>query len=150
MKSMFLVPAFMLGLAGSAVADPLPKTAVPWTPGQVKAFFTDRTAMFSKNQIYFRADMVAQGINPKQKLAYAGTWSVSGNEICLHFKDDKGVEKPLNCNKYWQDGKKVWSLWSQHNDGSQPDTANGYRTDEILKYKKGNLIAAQYKKFGGV
>ena len=135
---------------GAAAGD-LPSAAVPLTSEEATQLWSGKTALYKASSFYFAPDGTAKGFYGKPpKAALVGTWAANGNELCLTSRgfgpDDS---KPtVNCNKFWKDGKKIWSLWSVHFDNSPVDP-RGYWDKETSQYRPGNLVEKEYKKLGG-
>ena len=150
MKLALLLALTLVSTASAAHADRLPKSAVALTPAAVTAFYSGKTANYAGiSKVFFDPDGTIKGVygNPP-KGWFTGTWSVKGNEGCMYPQENDGKQHP-NCNKYWQVGKRLYSLWSVHDDGSAVDLKNGYTYKDASKYTPGNSIAALYAKFGG-
>ena len=155
----FLASSALAGFACQmAWADKLPKDAVKLKAAEVKAIYSGTTGVYGVSSIYYAPDGTIKGIfekpngifgifGKKVTSTFKGTWQVNGNEICAR-KQGKGAPK-VNCNKFWRTGKKLYTLWSTHADGSKPDTRNGYYTNELRLHKKGDLVSKKYAAAGG-
>jgi Protein of unknown function (DUF995) len=139
-----------LGISRAFAGD-LPGTAVPLTTAEAAQIYSGKTALYKGSSFYFAPDGTAKGYYGKPpKGALLGTWVANDNEVCLTshgFRADDS--KPtVNCNKYWRDGKKIWSLWTVHFDNSPVDP-HGYWDKETSQYKPGDLVEEQYTALGG-
>ena len=152
----FLASSALAGFACQmAWADKLPKDAVKLTAAEVKAIYSGTTGVYGVTNMYYAPDGTIKGIVGKPGIfrqlkitsTFKGTWQVNGNEICAR-KEGKGAPK-ANCNTFWRSGKKLYTLWSTHSDGSKPDTKNGYFTNELKLHRKGDLVSKKYAAAGG-
>ncbi|WP_158815977.1 DUF995 domain-containing protein [Methylocapsa sp. S129] len=133
-------------LSLSALADSLPKTAAPMNSESVKKIYSGNTLISKYYDIYFAADGSIKGIfgKPSTKALIQGSWSVSGNEICMYTFRSKEPNSFRDCYQYWQDGRRIIALWSVHSDGSTVDQNGGYSVGEDRNLKSGDLISARY------
>jgi len=97
----------------SAIADTLPKTAVPFSSEELVQLYKGKTVFMKGSDDYFAPDGSVTGKYGSPKIKpLPGKWSVNGNEICVDYGSSK------DCWKYWKDAKKAFSQWSVHFDGS--------------------------------
>jgi len=138
-------------LSCAALAESLPKTATPLSKDAVTRIYSDRTAIWKDADAYFAPDHTEKGVlgKPKATSVFMGTWTVSGNEICVYNFHKNSPATFRDCYKYWQDGKRVVTLWSIHSDGSPVDENNGYYVGEVDKLKPGDLVSDKYAAAGG-
>jgi hypothetical protein len=160
MKRTWFFLLCMTLLSGAAVADKLPKNAVPLTPDELKAIYADKTAVWSKeNQAYFAADGSVIGVG--------GRWYFSGklvfkgnNEVCSAVQSTDSKTKKSDGKTYtdcWKwvkfkdkKGKEqLWNIYSKSFDNKKLDLVNSWGAYEQKVLKSGNLVAARYKKLGG-
>jgi len=129
-----------------ALADSLPKTAIPMSAESVKKMYSGNSAILKDSDIYFLADGSVQGVfgKPKVKDLIVGSWSVSGNEICIYTFQAKQPSPFRDCYQYWMNGKRIVMIWSIHADGSSTDSNSGYRSGEDM-LKPGDLVSDKYQ-----
>ena len=142
---------FALLAISPALAGDLPGSATPVTSEEATQLYSGKTALYKSASFYFAPDGTTKGYYGKPpKGALVGTWTANGNELCVtsHGFLATDTTPTVNCNKYWKDGKRIWSLWSVHFDNSPVDP-HGYGDKEISQYKPGDLVEKQYKALGG-
>jgi hypothetical protein len=129
-----------------AFADSLPKTAIPMNAESVKKMYSGNSAIWKDSDVYFLPDGSVQGVFGKPTVTdlIVGSWSVSGNEICVYTFQTKQPTPFRDCYQYWRDGKRIIALWSIHADGSAVDSNNGYHSGED-RLKPGDLVSDKYQ-----
>ncbi len=50
-----------------------------------------------------------------------------------------------DCWKWYKDGKKIWTLWSTHYDGSKPKKGDYYQSEAKI-LKAGDKVSEEYAK----
>lgn len=140
------------GFIPDAMADKLPKSAQPMSTADVSAMYSGKTADWGSARAYFAPDGSVIGYNSKEKGTFKGSWSVSSNRNCMkiRWKSTKTGESgnSTDCWDWFRDGKKIWTLWSTHYDGSQPKKDDYYQ-GEVKKLKAGDRVSKQYAKLTG-
>jgi Protein of unknown function (DUF995) len=139
---------FPVALSAPALADKLPKTAVPLTSAEVTALYSGHTVVWQPSiMVYFAADGSAKQLI--QGISKPGTWSVKDNEFCMAIQGVDAKTKKLDGKTYtdcWQwlkDKKKYYTLYSKHWDDAKVDMTN-YNTKDIKTLKAGDLIGAKF------
>jgi hypothetical protein len=130
----------------STRADSLPKTATPMNSESVKKLYSGNTAIWKDSDVYFAPDGSIKGLfgKPQIKALMEGSWSVSGNEICVYAYKGKEPSFYRDCYQYWLDGKRIVALWSGHSDNSAVDQIDGYHFGEEKKLNPGDLVSEKY------
>jgi hypothetical protein len=99
--------------------------------------------------VYFASNGKAKGYTNKRTATMAGTWSVSGNRVCMHmhWKAVKGSKhgKSTDCWDWYSDGKGQWTLWSRRYTHEKPK-ANEYYRGETNVLRQGDGVSAEYAK----
>lgn len=133
----------------AAMADKLPKGATPLSANEVRAIYSGKTGVYRVSDIYYDPNGTTKGVfgKPKPTSTFKGTWTVKGNERCMYNKPKGDPKTYTDCNAFWRVGKKLYSLWTVHYDGSKPDTE--YSTEELKQHKKGDLVSKKYAAMGG-
>jgi len=132
-----------------AHADSLPKTAIPMERELVKKLYSGNTAIWKDSNVYFAPDGSIKGLfgKPKINALMEGSWSVTGNEICIYTFKTKDPNFNRDCYQYWLDGKRIVALWSAHSDSSAVDQNNGYHFGEEKNLSPGDLVSEKYTAF---
>jgi Protein of unknown function (DUF995) len=130
-------------------ANSLPKTAIPMNSDMVKQIYSGKTAVWKDSDVYFAPDGSTKGLygKPQIKALLEGSWSVTGNEICVYTYRTKDPNFYRDCYQYWLDKKRIVALWSEHSDNSPVDQVNGYHFGEENKLKPGDLVSEKYTAF---
>jgi uncharacterized protein DUF995 len=136
------VAACPLVLICGASAEPLPAGAKPMTTAEVAALYSGKTKVYSHSSMYFAPDHTM--IGAAQGKPIKGTWSVTGNQVCLQTK---GGGK--DCWKWWSDGGRQISLWALRSYGPKLDPNNDYSGDEVNHLQSGDSGTDSYKNAGG-
>jgi hypothetical protein len=141
-------------IATFAVADKLPKGAVPLTPKEIKAVYSDHSADWSaKNKALFAADGSVKGISGDS--FFFGKYTIKGNQICMQVQATNSKTKVSDgkiysdCWEWNKVGKTYWTLYSKSYDNKPVDRVKGWSKSEIKKLKKGDLVSAKYGAMGG-
>ena len=151
MRPRLLALLVIIPTISSAKASDLPAGAVALSSDEVTKIYSGKTAFWKTATIYFAPDGTIRGYYGKPpKGALVGAWSVNGNEECFTSRDVHDAESKAtnNCDKYWMDGKTVWSLWSVHFDNSPVDP-HGYWDKSLSAFRHGDQVEREYRKFGG-
>jgi hypothetical protein len=137
-----------------ALADKLPKGAVPLTPNEIKAVYSDHSADWSaKNKALFAADGSVKGIAGDS--FFSGKYGMKGNQICMEVQATNSKTKVSDGKTYsdcweWNKvGKAYWTFHSKSYDNKPMDRMKGWYKSEIKKLKKGDLVSAKYPAMGG-
>jgi hypothetical protein len=138
-------------MSGAARGDALPKAAIPLSSDAIVKLYSGKTAIGKDADIYFAPDGTDKGVwgKPKTITAFMGTWSVSGNEICIYAFRKNAPVTLRDCYRYWRDGKRLVTLWSNRSDGAAVDESDGYYSGEEDKLKPGDLVSDKYDAAGG-
>lgn len=146
-----LTAAIVAATSTTTLADKLPKGATPLSSDEVRAIYSGKTGVYKVSDIYYDPNGTTKGVfgKPKATMTISGTWEVNGNERCMHNHPKGDPKLYTDCNAYWRSGKKIYSLWTVHYDGSKPDKVNGYWTGELKLHKDGDLVSKKYMAMGG-
>jgi hypothetical protein len=154
MRSLVLI-SLSLALASPAIADKLPKKAVPLTAAEVTARYADHTAVWQRdNAAFFAADGSVKGYYKQYRLD--GKWTVAANKACMvnQTTDSKTQTSDgktyTDCWEFFAHKGKVYSIYSNDRDAKNPDRSDGWYSSEFDKLKSGNKAEALYKKMGGI
>jgi hypothetical protein len=133
-------------ICSAARAEGLPVAAKPMGSEAVKKIYSGNSEITKDADLYFAPDGSVKGIfgKPKSNALIEGSWSVSGNEICIYTFKGKERNSFRDCYQYWIDGKRVIVLWSIHSDGSTVDQINGYHVGEEKNFKPGDVVSDKY------
>jgi hypothetical protein len=140
-------------LATSSMADKLPKSAKPLTAEEITAMYAGHTAKWKGSNAWFAPDKSIKGLFGKKldEALYFGTWSVTGNEVCMtnNSEDVKTKKKGGPFTDCWQwfrdDKKRLWTLWSKHYDGSKVPKNAYYRGEEKILVE-GDSVSEKFDK----
>ena len=108
----------------------------------------DTFDVIDSSDLYYDPNGTTKGVS-KAKKPFKGTWTVNGNEFCMSNKAKGDPKTYTDCNQFWRSGKKVYSLWSVHYDGSKPNKVNDYSPNEMKNFKQGDLVSKRYIAMGG-
>lgn len=160
MKTSLLVFLILLAQATNAIAESKPKGAIPLVPDEIKAIYTDKTAVWSKaNKAYFAEDGSVIGVAGDTYFSGKLVFK-AGNEVCMAVQGTDSKKKTSDGKTYtdcWKwvkvIGKKgktqLWTIYTKSYDNKKLDLVNAWNTSEIKTLKSGNLVAAKYKKLKG-
>lgn len=160
MKLIFKALLVLLATAPIAFANPIPKGAVPLSPEELKAVYSDKTAVWSKaNQAYFAADGSVIGVSGDTY--FSGKLEFKGdNELCMAVQGTDSKKKTSDGKTYtdcwkWVKAKsksgkeQLWTLYTKSYDDKKQDLVKGWGVSEVKKLKPGNLVATRYKTLKG-
>lgn len=151
MRAFAAISAFAL-MVTAAAAEKLPADAKALKATELRNIFIGNSMVWSTSRAYFSPDTKTKGLfgNPVSH-TYSGTWSVSGNTVCMNnksidVKTGKSDGKTYrDCWKFYKSGKRTLSLWLNNYDKQL--TENDYWDGELKSLKKGDQVSKQYAKY---
>jgi hypothetical protein len=134
----------------TALADNLPKNAKPMSADEVRSVYSGKSAVWdASTRAFFAPNGTVIGYNLKEKVTFTGSWAVSSNRNCMNVSWKKiksgDTGKSTDCWQWYKDGKKIWTLWSTHYDGSKPKKGDYYQGEAKI-LKAGDKVSGEYTK----
>jgi Protein of unknown function (DUF995) len=137
-----------------ALADKLPKGAIPLTAEELTAIYADHSGDWKpSNKAYFGADGSVKGFF--DAYYFSGKWQVTGNKICMGNQPTNSKTKQLDakiytdCWEWTKLGKDYWVFYSNDYEKKKFNRADGWSKNEFKQLKKGDLATAKYMALGG-
>lgn len=130
-----------ISVSAPAFAGHLPAGSKPVPSSRVRSIYSGKTAHWKISTVYFAPNGRVKGYTNDRKTTLNGTWSVSGNRACMHVRwhDLKRGKhgKSTDCWDWYLHGRKKWTLWSVHYNGTKPKP-NDYYTGEEKNLRRGD------------
>ena len=145
-----LTTVVMLWVTFPALADGNSKTGIPMASTEVRSLYVGNSALWSNSKAYFMPSGMVVGLYGSPIIeTYKGTWSVSGNRMCMSVKT-------INISSKMSDGKTFTDCWAYYRTGSDvyaKRTSNWRSIAQPIQHQtqlyKKDHVTLQYKKLGG-